>query len=386
MGHAENGGTRPALEGKITRFIQRCITIRKARSSPTSATRRGAMPTQSVALPSGEIMKMGLTAALDLSYQRTAGYIQPYVMQEIQGVADATGLDVVDIRNVMWLGEITRGACSMFGASGSATPDGKLLQLRALDWDVDGPFRNYAAVVVYHPNNATDGHPWANVAFSGFTGSVTGFSSAQLAVSEIGVSYPDASFGPETYLAKGYPFAFLIRDVLQFDRSLDEATSRIQGATRTCDFILGVGDGVRNDFSGFRYSPREARVVKPSTLLPDNATWHPKIDDVVYWGMDWICPNDNRMLSHQLQKYHGRLTAEVTISDVVSYVSTGDVHIAVYDHARMQMYVATARPDGAAGPLPAYQRQFTRLNMAALFSERRRRRTSTRTRGCTRTP
>ncbi len=26
----------------------------------------------------------------------------------------------------------------MFGANGTATPDGKLLQLRALDWNVDG--------------------------------------------------------------------------------------------------------------------------------------------------------------------------------------------------------------------------------------------------------
>ncbi len=42
--------------------------------------------------------------------------------------------------------------------------------------------------------------------------------------------------------------------------------------------------------------------------------------------MDWICPNDNRMLSHQLQKYHGEITAEVTISDIVSYVTTLDLH------------------------------------------------------------
>ena len=31
-----------------------------------------------------------------------------------------------------------KGQCSMFGANGSATVDGGLLQLRALDWNVDG--------------------------------------------------------------------------------------------------------------------------------------------------------------------------------------------------------------------------------------------------------
>ena len=314
------------------------------------------------------ILKMGLRAALDLSYDVTKKYIQPYVMDEISGLAHAAGMSVVDIRNVMWLGEITRGACSMFGARDSATPDGKLVQLRALDWDVDGPFRNYATIVVYHPN-AGDGHAWANVAFSGFTASVTGFSSQQLGLSEIGVSYPDASFGPERYLAAGYPFGFLIRDVLQFDASLQQATERITKAKRTCDLILGVGDGKANDFSGFQYSPHVATVIKPTNLLPVNATWHPPIDDVVYWGMDWICPNDNRMLATQLRRHHGNLTAARTISDIVSYVGTGDVHIAIYEHASMHMYVATARPDGAPGPLEAYKRQFTRLDMDVLFAE-----------------
>lgn len=100
-----------------------------------------------------------------------------------------------------------------------------------------------------------------------------------------------------------------------------------------------------------------------------NSTWHPQIDDVVYWGMDWICPNDNRMLSEALRRHHGNLTAENTISDVTSYVTTGNLHIAIYDHAAMQMFVATARPDGAAGPLYAFERQFTRLDMARIFQE-----------------
>jgi isopenicillin-N N-acyltransferase-like protein len=320
----------------------------------------------------GEVLKLGLTTALDLSYERTKPFLKPYVMQEIQGLADASAgaVSVTDIRNVMWLGELTRGACSMFGAKDSATRSrgGKLLQLRALDWDVDGPFKNHAAIVVYHPEEG-HGYPWANVGFHGWTASITGFSSQQLGLSEIGVSFPDASFGPETYLAKGYPFGYLIRDVLQFDRSLEEATARITGATRTCDLLLGVGDGKSNEFSGFQYSPHVARVIKPENLLPANDTWHPKIADVVYWGMDWICPNDNRMLSEALRRHHGNLTAENTISDVTSYVTTGNLHIAIYDHAAMQMFVATARPDGAAGPLYAFERQFTRLDMARIFQE-----------------
>ena len=104
----------------------------------------------------------------------------------------------------------------------------------------DGPFKDHAAVIVYHPKEGA-GHAWANLGFGGFTASVTGFSEAALGLSEIGVSYPDESFGPEEYFAPGYPFGYLIRDVLQFDESLDEATFRIQNATRTCDLLLGAG-------------------------------------------------------------------------------------------------------------------------------------------------
>jgi isopenicillin-N N-acyltransferase-like protein len=41
------------------------------------------------------------------------------------------------------LGELTKGGCSMYGAWGNAVnqTNSQLMQLRALDWDVDGPFK-----------------------------------------------------------------------------------------------------------------------------------------------------------------------------------------------------------------------------------------------------
>lgn len=111
----------------------------------------------------------------------------------------------------------------MFGAWGPATAStGKTMQLRALDWDIDGPFKDYSAgvcgaaavpttwrvaapgrpspqrhvslvpaVIVYHPaENAGLGHAFANVGFIGWIGALTGQSSAQLAISEIGAPLP----------------------------------------------------------------------------------------------------------------------------------------------------------------------------------------------------
>ena len=41
------------------------------------------------------------------------------------------------------IGELTKGGCSMYGAWGDAVANtnSKLMQLRALDWDVNGPFK-----------------------------------------------------------------------------------------------------------------------------------------------------------------------------------------------------------------------------------------------------
>ena len=317
-----------------------------------------------------KLVEIGIDAALDLSYEVTKRYTPSYVMEEIRGLSKGCGVSENVIRRVMWIGELTRGSCSMFGAWGNATKsrDGKLLQLRALDWDVDGPFRNYPAVVVYHPKNESYGHPWANVGFIGWTASITGMSAAGLSVSEIGVSFPDISFGKETYLEPGVPFGFLIRDLLQYDRSLDDAINRITNSRRTCDLLLGVGDGNANAFRGFQYAPSIANVFDDQNLMPLEE-WHPRIDSVVYWGMDWICPNDNQMLSDQLKKYYGNITALNTIRYILPYVQTGDLHIAIYDHANRYMYVANAASENETGELEAYRRTFLRFDLDELFSE-----------------
>ena len=58
----------------------------------------------------------------------------------------------------------------------------------------------------------------------------------------LGVSNPDESFGPQKS-GEGIPFSMLMRDIMMFDESLDNARSRIASANRTVDLILGIGDG-----------------------------------------------------------------------------------------------------------------------------------------------
>lgn len=53
-------------------------------------------------------------------------------------------------------------------------------------------FLLFLQITVYHPTDG--GHPFANMGWPGSIGMMTGFSAAQMAISEIGVGYPDGMY------------------------------------------------------------------------------------------------------------------------------------------------------------------------------------------------
>ena len=317
------------------------------------------------------IGNLGLELALDVLIDLTKPHTGAYFYEELLGLAKGANVDYKKLARVHLIGELTRGHCSMIGAWGRATAGGKTLQLRALDWDTDGPFRDYPAVTVYHPTTPGS-HSFAIVGLLGFIGAFTGQSSAQLGVSEIGVSFPDTEhFGHESYA--GTPFVYLLRDFLEFDSSVWESVKRIQNANRTCNLILGVGDGKTGAARGFASSAGQLLVFDDTNLEPFNATgdtWHPRFQDTVYWGMDWLCPGYSRPLSALISEHYGALTPQIIISDIAARVQTGDVHAAVYDLTLQHLYVSfMARTTGSEGqPEMAYDRPWSQLDLGVLFA------------------
>lgn len=95
--------------------------------------------------------------------------------------------------------------------------------------------------------------------------------------------------------------------------------------------------------------------------------------------MDWLCPSYNQALSDKLIKYSGNgtggtLTPAITIAEILPIVQTGDVHALVYDLTDQIMYVSFYQPNATHAPpntpnIMAYDRQFTQLDLNALFSE-----------------
>jgi len=315
-----------------------------------------------------EIAEVGLDVMLQLTADATEPFTPPYWYEELHGLADGINSSDVTFEDLLYVtlfGELTKGTCSMFGAWGKAieqVPGLELLQLRALDWDSSGPFPKYPAIIVYHPDN---GHPFANVGWIGWIGSITGMSSVQMAISEIGIYFTDASWGETSRF--GYPFTYILRDVLQFDQTVDDATNRFANADRTCSLLFGVGDGKIPMFRGYQYDYSVLNVFDDLNLQPLNETWHPRIDNIVYWGMDWDCPSYNKVLHDQLITFYGNITVENTITHILPTMQTGDTHVAIYDLTNNFMYVSHVGPNGTPNR-SAYQRPFTKLDMTKLFN------------------
>jgi isopenicillin-N N-acyltransferase-like protein len=317
------------------------------------------------------IANFGLDVALDLLISLTQPFTGDYFATEMKGISDASGADYQTLLRIHLIGELTQGDCSMFGAWGPATAGNKTLTLRALDWSTDIPAVQYPAVTVYHPESGF-GHAFANVGFIGWIGALSGQSSTQMSIHEIGVAFPDATFANESF--QGTPFTYLLRDILQFDNGYQDTVTRITTANRTCDLILGAGDGKANTFRAFEYSASVANVFDDTNMMPWNDTadtWHPRIPSVVYYGMDWLCPAYNLALAQQIQQHYGALSPQVTINQILPMVQTGDTHAVVYDLTGQIMYVSFYAVNNSSVPNPpnAYDRQFTQLDLNAMWAE-----------------
>lgn len=111
------------------------------------------------------------------------------------------------------LPELTQAHCTVLGAWGSATEGGRLLHLRALDWDAFAPINRYPTIIVYSPTEAGSS-PFANIGYLGLIGSLTGISKVGISVGEKVMNVDDPKDYPQdpkmTYFGK--PWLFVLRD------------------------------------------------------------------------------------------------------------------------------------------------------------------------------
>jgi len=179
-------------------------------------------------------------------------------------------------------------------------------------------------------------HAYAQLSWAGFVGALTGVSSAPLGINEkVWLGYEGE------YARMGQPFTFVLRDILQFDSTNEDAVTRMRDAPRTCAIYAGVGNAAENKFEAAEYSYTKV-VVWNETSQPNYAQ-HPRIKNIVYIDKH-VQPSSDPCLPDLLKENYGHITAENYAQNITALHQTGDNHWAVYDYANSRLLVAVAGP------------------------------------------
>lgn len=305
------------------------------------------------------IVEWGAPLLLQMNFNTTRPFTPQRYLDEMQGIADGAGVSVEGIQNVNAFPELTKAACTIVGATKAATPTGSIMHLRGLDFSVNCPIKNYAQVTVYHESN---GGPvaLANVGWAGMIGVLTGISNTTIGIGEkVWINHPS-----DIESFEGEPWMFVLRDALA-KPDMASALSSIQNANRTCAIHVGIGDTTSNTFNGLTIAQKAFDVYNWTSL---NWTGHPIIEDTFYWDKH-VQPSSNPCLGELLQGSWGNITAETLALHVAAVGQTGDFHSVAFDYAGQVAYIANSRRTTLTdGHLNAYNRQYTKLDLAALWA------------------
>jgi hypothetical protein len=146
-------------------------------------------------------------------------------------------------------------------------------------------------------------------------------------------------------------------------------------ARRTCSIHLGLASYQHNasnstdhnlGFRGIEYSARELNIFNWEDMY--NTKQHPILKDVVCRDK-YPQPSDSPCLGSLLVDNYGHLNVETIICNFTSISETGDTMNLIRDHAENAVYIAYSAPDDPQGPLKAYKRPHTRIDMGKIFSE-----------------
>lgn len=108
-------------------------------------------------------------------------FVPEHFKEEMQGIADGSGLPLQKILILNLFPEMFH--CSGITVSRNATEDHSLYQVRVLDYGIGKNLQSTATLIIAEPVN---GHPFINVSYAGFIGSITGMNEQKISIGEIG--------------------------------------------------------------------------------------------------------------------------------------------------------------------------------------------------------
>jgi hypothetical protein len=246
-------------------------------------------------------------------------------MDEMQGLADGSGVAIGDIYKMHALGDIAEYNCSAFAALGPATVGGHCIQLRNLDFDMGLGVQDNPLLIVY---DLPGPKRYVTISFAGSCGVIAGMSNDHLPISEMG-----DNFGPQHETLDGEPMPFVLRDILEHASSYTEAENIVRNASRTSSLWYTVSD------------PEEGQAGLMQTAMDIFNVWHlgeppggvlPALPSVIYGGQY------NDRLYNDLSTNWGNIDPTVAQAISVNNAMSSNLMNAVYDATTLEMWVAYA--------------------------------------------
>jgi isopenicillin-N N-acyltransferase like protein len=281
--------------------------------------------------------------AMDAAWKALEPYTDRRFQEELQGLADGTGLPIEVLRRSHALPAIADYACSSIAAWGSATKDGHLYQTRNLDWEMHLTAQDHPCIVVYIPN---EGIPHANISFAGCIGANTGINSRGIVLSEMGDS-PGSEY---PFDINGVHFTTLFRTVLYDADSLDKAVAIFKSAHRIKKYHFVVGDG------------KNRAAVKMLAHAPNLLIWKdndPKDELAPEVMKNLVYQDEGRGAFAPLKRVYGKIGAPEMIDVACKIpIKGGNVLDVVYDATALEFWVAYAKKE-----IEAYKRPFVHVKL-----------------------
>lgn len=192
--------------------------------------------------------------ALWRAHERLEEKLPARYKAELRGMADASGASLRDFKRHLALSELFSASCSTFAAMHTATEDGRLIQTRNLDWDIEFNAQEQAVIEAVKPEGK---HAYVSVGFAGFPGVLTGINEHGISISEIGT-------GSAAKTLDGIPMVYLTRQVLEEAKTLDEAIGIIKGAPRTGGYTYIIGSARERKAAALETNSQHCAVFSPN--------------------------------------------------------------------------------------------------------------------------
>jgi isopenicillin-N N-acyltransferase like protein len=274
--------------------------------------------------------------------RRVTPHLPDRFFEESDALADAAGIPRRDLRFANLFPE--RFHCTGVALRGKATVGGQVLHARVLDYMRDIGLQHNAVVTVFIPKGR---HPWLSLGYAGFIGTVTGMNAHGLAIGEMG--------GRGEGLWDGMPMSFLLRDVMERARTVEEAVAIIRETPRTCEYYYVLSDKT-GTMRALHCTPEKVLELKPGEQHPDL----PRVpEDVVFVsGLDRAT-----VLAERIQQDYGSINAARLIEIIKRPVAMrSNLHNAIFAPQTLEMWFADA-----GRKTPACDEPYTRVKLDELL-------------------